>query len=111
MEIQGKVIVVTGGASGIGKAMAERFHREGAKGVVVADLNGQGAEAVAHDIGGIAVQADVTREEDVVRVVRAAEQTFGPIDLFCSNAGISCGTPTLRTPPLPLMPAGHSDGA
>jgi NAD(P)-dependent dehydrogenase (short-subunit alcohol dehydrogenase family) len=89
MEIRGKVIVVTGGASGIGKAMAERFHREGAKGVVVADLNGQGAEAVAHDIGGIAVQADVTREEDVVRVVRAAEQTFGPIDLFCSNAGIS----------------------
>lgn len=89
MKIEGRVVVVTGGASGIGKAMAQRFHKEGARGIVVADLNGPGAESVAREIGGVAVQADVTREDDVRRIARAAEESFGAIDLFCSNAGVS----------------------
>lgn len=89
MRLEGKVAVVTGGASGIGKALVERFHREGARGLVVADLNGPGAEAVAASVGGIGLRVDVTQEADVVRLARLAEDRFGQIDLFCSNAGVS----------------------
>ena len=89
MKLEGKVAVVTGGASGIGKALVERFQREGARGLVVGDLNGPGAEAVAASVGGIGLQVDVTQEADVVRLARLAEERFGLIDLFCSNAGIS----------------------
>ena len=89
MRLEGKVAVVTGGASGIGKALVERFHREGARGLVIADLNGPGAEAVGASVGGVGLQADVTREADVVRLTRLAEERFGQIDLFCSNAGAS----------------------
>ncbi|MBN2398341.1 MAG: SDR family oxidoreductase [Deltaproteobacteria bacterium] len=88
MEIAGKIIVVTGGASGIGRALCQRFAREGAKAVVVADLNEEGAKAVAREIKGIAVPCDVSREEDVVSLVESTEEKVGPIDLFCSNAGI-----------------------
>lgn len=95
MNVRDRIVIVTGGASGIGKAMAERFHKEGAKGLVVADLNGAGAEAVAKSVGGVAVQADVTREADVQRVARAAEDRFGRIDLFCSNAGVSIRDPDI----------------
>jgi len=89
MELEGKVVLVTGGASGIGRAMAERFHREGARGVAVADVDLAGAEAVAAAIDGLALHADVSRERDVRRAVRATERHFGPIDLLCSNAGIA----------------------
>jgi NAD(P)-dependent dehydrogenase (short-subunit alcohol dehydrogenase family) len=95
MQIRDKVIVVTGGASGIGKALVERFHRDGAKGLIVADLNGAGAEAVAKSVGGVSIQADVTCEEDVQFVARTAEDRFGRIDLFCSNAGISIRDPDI----------------
>lgn len=88
MEVKGKVIVVTGGASGIGEALCRRFAREGAKGVVVADVNEAGAKAVAANIKGVAFKCDVRKEDDVIRLVHFAEETFGPIDLFCSNAGI-----------------------
>jgi NAD(P)-dependent dehydrogenase (short-subunit alcohol dehydrogenase family) len=88
MEVKGKVIVVTGGASGIGEALCRRFAREGAKGVVVADVNEAGAKAVAANIKGVAFKCDVGKEDDVIRLVHFAEETFGPIDLFCSNAGI-----------------------
>ena len=89
MIIDGKVVVVTGGANGIGRALCRRFAAEGAKAVVVADLDGDGAQAVATEIGGVAVATDVTREADVERLVQATTDRFGVIDLFCSNAGIA----------------------
>lgn len=89
MKIKDKVVVVTGAASGIGAALCRRFHREGARAVVAADLNGDGARQVAENIGGLALQADVAVESDIVRVVRESEKQCGPIDLFCSNAGVA----------------------
>ncbi|NIP13866.1 MAG: SDR family NAD(P)-dependent oxidoreductase [Pseudomonadales bacterium] len=91
MEVSGKIVVVTGGASGIGRAMAERFHAEGATKVVVADLDGEGAGRVAEGIGGWSMQVDVGRESDLVALIEHTESEFGPIDLFCSNAGIGIG--------------------
>jgi len=88
MEIAGKVVVVTGGASGIGQALCRRFALEGAKAVVVADVNEKGARAVAQEIKGIAATCDVSKEEDVIHLVESTEEKVGPIDLFCSNAGI-----------------------
>jgi NAD(P)-dependent dehydrogenase (short-subunit alcohol dehydrogenase family) len=85
------VAVVTGGASGIGRALCRRFAVEGARGVVVADLDGAGAEAVAREIGGLAVATDVAHEAEVQRLVARAIAAYGPIDLFCSNAGIAVG--------------------
>ena len=95
MNVKGKVVIVTGGASGIGKAMVERFHKDGALALIVGDLNGAGAEAVARSVGGIAVAADVTREADVQKLVQVGQSQFGRIDLFCSNAGISIGDPDI----------------
>lgn len=96
MEVQDKTIVVTGGASGIGKAMCERFAAEGARQVVVADLNGDGAAAVAERIGSAsgsaaARQVDVGVEAELIDLIDDTESRFGPIDLFCSNAGIGLG--------------------
>ena len=94
MEVQDKTIVVTGGASGIGKAMCERFAAEGARQVVVADLNGDGATAVAGRIGtdgAAARQVDVGVEAELIDLIEDTESRFGPIDLFCSNAGIGLG--------------------
>jgi NAD(P)-dependent dehydrogenase (short-subunit alcohol dehydrogenase family) len=90
VDIKQKVIVVTGGASGIGKALCERFAAEGASGVVVADLDGEGAEQVASAIGAVAlgVRVDVSSEPDMQKLVRTASERFGRIDIFCSNAGI-----------------------
>jgi NAD(P)-dependent dehydrogenase (short-subunit alcohol dehydrogenase family) len=103
VELSGRIAVVTGGASGIGRAMALRFAEEGARGVVVADLDGAGAEAVADEIEGrhsgvaLAVRCDVAVEADVDEAVTAAEGAFGPVDLFCANAGVAVGT-DLDTP-------------
>jgi NAD(P)-dependent dehydrogenase (short-subunit alcohol dehydrogenase family) len=88
MKCEGKCIVVTGGASGIGAALARRFAAEGARGVVVADIQDDALQAVVEDVGGLGVRCDVTKEADVRALVDAAEDRFGPIDLFCSNAGI-----------------------
>ncbi len=88
MELKEKIIVVTGGASGIGKALCRRFTAEGARTVVV-DMNAAGAAEVATEVGSVAMTADVSKESDVVRVVDQTEHTIGAIDLFCSNAGIA----------------------
>lgn len=97
VDLAGRVVVVTGAAQGIGAAMARRFAQEGAAAVVVSDLNLAGAEEVAAGIvaaGGdaIAVHADVSRKEDVQALVAATRTQYGPIDLFCSNAGVASGT-------------------
>jgi NAD(P)-dependent dehydrogenase (short-subunit alcohol dehydrogenase family) len=91
MKLKDKVSVVTGGAHGIGKALCERFAREGARGVVVADLDTERAETLAKEIGGLAVTTNVAREADIINLVQKANKAYGTIDLFCSNAGI--GTP------------------
>nr|NIP94831.1 SDR family oxidoreductase [Akkermansiaceae bacterium] len=91
MEVKDRVIVVTGGASGIGRAMCLRFAEAGAKGVVVADLNADGAEAVAQEIGGLGVGCDVATESGIADLVQQSEARFGPIEIFCSNAGIASG--------------------
>jgi NAD(P)-dependent dehydrogenase (short-subunit alcohol dehydrogenase family) len=89
VNVSGKIVVVTGGADGIGRALCERFHREGAAKIVVADVNAAGAEAVAQSIEGAAFACDVSREADIRHVVEQTEQNFGPIDLWCGNAGIA----------------------
>jgi len=99
MELQDRVAVVTGAASGIGRALAHRFAEEGARGVVVADLDGEGAEAVAGAIGPRAVGfgGDVSQDAAVEAMLARAEEAFGPVDVFCANAGIGAGT-DLDTP-------------
>ncbi len=87
MELAGKHVVVTGAASGIGRACATRFAADGAR-VVVADLQGERAEAVARDIGGLAVRTDVSRQDEIEALVTTAQERGGPIDLFFSNAGV-----------------------
>ena len=91
MQVSGKVVVVTGGAHGIGRALCEAFHRAGAAKVVVADKEAAGARAVAGLIDGAAFKCDVAQEKDVLHVIEATERMFGPIALFCSNAGIGGG--------------------
>jgi len=88
MQVAGNVVVVTGGASGIGRALCQRLAKEGAKAVIVADVNEEGAKAVAAEIQGMAVACDVGREDDITRMVRFTEKNAGPVDIFCSNAGI-----------------------
>lgn len=88
MRLENKVVVVTGGGHGIGRALCLRFAAEGARGVVVADIDAEAAAAVAKEAGGIAVTTDVRREADLTHLVARATEVYGPIDLFCSNAGI-----------------------
>jgi NAD(P)-dependent dehydrogenase (short-subunit alcohol dehydrogenase family) len=90
MELRDRVAVVTGGASGIGRALSRRFATEGAS-VVVADLDEAGAKAVAGEIGGIGVGTNVGVEAEVQALVKATEDAHGRIDVFCSNAGIGGG--------------------
>lgn len=94
MRLTGRVAVVTGGASGIGRALGRRFAREGARGVVLADLDAAGAQAVAEEIGAgaIGMGCDVSVDEQVGELIVRAEAEYGPVDLFCANAGIGHGT-------------------
>jgi NAD(P)-dependent dehydrogenase (short-subunit alcohol dehydrogenase family) len=93
MEIEGRCAVVTGAASGIGRALAWRFVEDGARGVVVADLDEAGAERVAGELGerALAVGCDVADDAQVRALVARAEEAFGPVDLFCANAGVAVG--------------------
>ena len=90
MKLDGRVAVITGGASGIGKALCHRFAAEGAR-VVVSDVDLPGAEQVAAAIGAVAFRTDVSREKDLIALVAQVEQRVGPIDIFVSNAGIAIG--------------------
>ncbi|MGH7763006.1 MAG: SDR family oxidoreductase [Candidatus Dormibacteraceae bacterium] len=89
MVLSNKVIVVTGGARGIGRAMARRFATEHPTAIVVADRDGERAEAVAAEINGTGIGCDVSREKDVKNLVGQVEAAHGRIDIFCSNAGIA----------------------
>jgi len=91
VEVADRVVVVTGGAKGIGRALSRRFASAGAKAVIVADTDEQGAQAVARDIGGTAITCDVSREADVAHLVENVQDAQGRIDIFCSNAGIAVG--------------------
>jgi NAD(P)-dependent dehydrogenase (short-subunit alcohol dehydrogenase family) len=88
MRVQDKIVVVTGGANGIGRALCRRFAAEGAKAVVVADIEHESAHEVAVEIGGWDLQTDVSSESDLQALVDEVLKRFGHIDLFCSNAGV-----------------------
>jgi NAD(P)-dependent dehydrogenase (short-subunit alcohol dehydrogenase family) len=88
MDMQGRVVLVTGGASGIGRALCHRFAQAGAAAVVVADLDGAGAERVAAEVGGLGLAVNVAVEAEVQHLVQVAIQHLGHVDVMCSNAGI-----------------------
>jgi NAD(P)-dependent dehydrogenase (short-subunit alcohol dehydrogenase family) len=91
MQVAGKIVVVTGGGNGIGKALCEELRRAGAAKVIVADLDSHAARAVAATVDGAAFKCDVAQEKDIFHVIDETERQFGPIALFCSNAGIGGG--------------------
>jgi NAD(P)-dependent dehydrogenase (short-subunit alcohol dehydrogenase family) len=91
VQVQDAVVIVTGGGSGIGAAMCRRFAGDGARAVVVVDRDGDAADAVADEVGGIGAAADVTDDATVRALVERTVARFGRIDLFCSNAGITTG--------------------
>lgn len=88
MDLQDKVIIVTGAGSGIGAALARRFAAEDPKKIVVADIDLDAANTVAGEIGAVAVLTDVSDPDDNRELIEGTEDRFGPIDLFCANAGI-----------------------
>jgi NAD(P)-dependent dehydrogenase (short-subunit alcohol dehydrogenase family) len=90
VELNGRTIVITGAGSGIGRALAERFAAEGPRALVLADVNEEAVRSVAEALGSVAtaVRTDVGREEDILGLVDRAREVGGPIDLFCSNAGV-----------------------
>ncbi|WP_424949952.1 SDR family oxidoreductase [Deinococcus sp.] len=90
MQIKDKIVVVTGSASGIGLALVTRFRQEGAT-VIASDLNAELGAQKAAELGVRFVAANVAKEDDVVRLIGDVEAQEGPIDLFCSNAGIAIG--------------------
>lgn len=96
MNVKGKIVVVTGGADGIGAALCRAFAREGAAHIAVVDRNIDGARAVAAEVGGTAYQTDVSDGAAVAAMVAAVEADQGRIDLFCSNAGVGDGDPDIN---------------
>ena len=91
MDVRGRVVVVTGGGGGIGGALCRRFAVEGARAVVVADVDQASAARVAAEVDGTALVADVTAEKEVRDLVARVLEAQGRIDIYCSNAGIAVG--------------------
>ena len=98
MQVTDRVCVVTGGGSGIGKALCERFAADGARSVVVVDRDEAGATAVAEAVGGRAEVVDVGIETEIGGMLERVEHDLGPIDVLCNNAGIASGGDPLTTP-------------
>ncbi|WP_299767981.1 SDR family oxidoreductase [uncultured Tateyamaria sp.] len=88
MDIKDKIIVVTGAAGGIGRALCYAFANEGAKHIICADRNIAGAEETSNKIKGTAAKVDVENEEQIKSLIETTEASIGPIDIFCSNAGV-----------------------
>lgn len=97
MNLDGKVSVITGAASGIGAACARAFAAHGAK-VVLVDVNADGARKVASESGGLAIPCDIASEAAIQAMVAETERRLGPIDVFFSNAGVATGGDPLTTP-------------
>lgn len=98
MEVADRVVVVTGGARGIGRALSRRFASAGARAVIVADSDATGAQTVAREIGGVAITCDVSHEDQIASLVEKVQSAQGRIDIFCSNAGIAvAGGPEAAT--------------
>jgi NAD(P)-dependent dehydrogenase (short-subunit alcohol dehydrogenase family) len=93
MKVRNSIVVVTGAANGIGYALAKRFKTEGVRGIALADVDADKIKTVSQEIGALGFACDVSREQDIQRVVRETEKALGPIDLFCSNAGIGLADP------------------
>ena len=88
MDVKNKRVIVTGAASGIGKALCKAFHQAEAKSVIAVDINLDGAQETADSVDGIAVKANVGNEKDIINLIEKADEHVGGIDIFCSNAGI-----------------------
>jgi NAD(P)-dependent dehydrogenase (short-subunit alcohol dehydrogenase family) len=97
MDLNDKVTIITGAASGIGAACARTFAARGAR-VVAVDINADGAQSIAREIGGIAIGCDVAREADVDNLVAETERRLGPVDVLFNNAGVATGGDPLSTP-------------
>jgi NAD(P)-dependent dehydrogenase (short-subunit alcohol dehydrogenase family) len=88
VELIDRHLVVTGAASGIGRAVVRRFAQERPSALVVADVDEDAAQRVAEEVGAVAVKTDVGREDEIKALIEGAQDAHGPIDLFFSNAGI-----------------------
>ena len=91
MKLKDKIVVVTGAARGIGRAMALRFAQDETHAIVCTDIDADGAAETASEIDGTSFGMDAAKEIDIAHVIYQTERDIGPIDLFCSNAGISIG--------------------
>ena len=99
MDVKNKRVVVTGAASGIGKALCEAFYEADAQSIVAVDMNLDGAQETADSVNGIAVQANVGNEKDIINVIQKADEHAGGTDIFCSNAGIGVCQDFLKLKP------------